>query len=199
MVVTPLLLLTDARQARVPLPQVVAAAGVTTVLREKHLPRADRARLAAVLRATGVEVVAAGSDPLGGDAVHLGAREGPRPRGVRRAGRSCHDEVEVARAVDGGEMDYLIVSPVFPTASKPGYGPQLGLEGLTRLAALAAPLPVYALGGIETPEQAADCLRAGAAGVAVMGALMRCPDPAALARDLMAALASAMADGFEKA
>jgi len=46
---------------------------------------------------------------------------------------------------------------------------------------------VYALGGIETPAQVAGCRAAGAAGVAVMGAVMRAGDPAALVRSLLAA------------
>ncbi|MDX1421679.1 MAG: thiamine phosphate synthase, partial [Kiloniellales bacterium] len=67
-------------------------------------------------------------------------------------------------------------SPIFATASKPGYGPALGLAGLAEAA--AAGLPVLALGGV-TAERAPACLRAGAAGVAVMGAVMAARDPAA--------------------
>jgi thiamine-phosphate pyrophosphorylase len=53
---------------------------------------------------------------------------------------------------------------VFPSASKPGYGPAVGLEML-RAAAAAVSIPVLALGGI-TEDRIADCVAAGAAGVA---------------------------------
>ena len=71
------------------------------VLREKDLPRAERAALAAALRAiladVGGTLVVAGPDPLGGDAVHLPAA-GPYPPPTRRlVGRSCHDEAELDR------------------------------------------------------------------------------------------------------
>mgnify|MGYP002084332812 CR=1 FL=1 len=72
------------------------------------------------------------------------------------------------------------MSPVFATDSKPGYGPALGAEGLAALVSDAL-LPVYALGGIRADTVAA-CLTAGAAGVAVMGAVMGAEDPAAALR-----------------
>ena len=68
-------------------------------------------------------------------------------------------------------------SPVFLTASKPGYGPALGLDGLARIIA-QVPGDIVALGGI-TPENAAACLAAGARGIAVMGEVMRAADPQA--------------------
>ncbi len=107
--------------------------------------------------------------------MHLSARDAfptPRPALV---GRSCHDADEVRAAGHEG-CDYVTVSPVFTTASKPGYGPALGLAGLAALAAIAAAveLPVYALGGVHPPD-VVDCLAAGACGVAVMGPVMRTP------------------------
>ncbi|GAA1796037.1 hypothetical protein GCM10009682_17220 [Luedemannella flava] len=104
------------------------------------------------------------------DGVHLAVSDAlpdPRPALV---GRSCHDAVEVARAAAEG-CDYVTVSPVYPTASKPGYGPALGPAAL---AALCGSVPVFGLGGV-LPEHVGDCLRAGAYGVAVMGPAMRDP------------------------
>jgi thiamine-phosphate diphosphorylase len=183
-----LLVLTDRRQAVRPLVDVVRAAvdgGARAVLlREKDLDRADRAALAGrlrpVLAAAGGRLVVAGPDPLGGTAVHLSPTD-PAPPGARLTGRSCHDETDLRRLSD---EDYVTVSPVFPTASKPGYGPPLGAAGLRRLAAATA-TPVYALGGITAPAQVARCRAAGAAGVAVMGAVMRADDPAKLVRSFL--------------
>ena len=63
----------------------------------------------------------------------------------------------------------MTLSPIFASASKPGYGPALGLERLAEVAAVS-PLPVIALGGIEDEGSVRACLDAGAAAVAVMGA-----------------------------
>ncbi len=190
----PLLVLTDRRQAVAPLPEVVAAAVAAgaraVVLREKDLPAAERAalydELAAVLAPVDGLLVAAGPagspavHPAVDPAVHLAAADpfpSPRPALV---GRSCHSAQEVARAAAEG-CDWVFVSPVYPTSSKPGYGPALGPAGLARLVP-GAP-PVYALGGIG-PQQVGDCLRAGASGIAVMGPVMR--DPTCVASYLAA-------------
>lgn len=188
-----IVLLTDRRQARRPLVEVVEAAvggGLRqVVLREKDLPRDERAALAEALRAVLADVdgqlIVAGPDPLGGSAVHLAAAGPYPPPGLALVGRSCHDEAELSRLTT---ERYAMVSPVFPTPSKPGYGPPLGLDGLARLVA-RSPVPVLALGGV-TPGNAAGCLAAGAAGVAVMGAVMRADDPAAVVRDLRGATLS---------
>jgi thiamine-phosphate pyrophosphorylase len=100
-------------------------------------------------------------------------------------GVSTHSLVEVrAAAADGA--DYATLSPVFPTESKPGYSPALGLDGFGRIAR-AVGLPVLALGGVNA-ENASRCLAAGAAGVAVMGGIMRAGDPARAIAELIAAL-----------
>jgi len=189
-----LLLLTDRHQARRPLPDVVAAAVAggarAVVLREKDLPAAERAELAtelwqAIAPAGGLLIAA--STPVGpATAVHLAARDALPPDALFEVvGRSCHDASEVDSATD---VDYVTVSPVFPTRSKPGYGPPLGLNGLAALCA-RTPVPVYALGGV-TRGNAASCLDAGAAGVAVMGEVMRAEDPATEVAGLLAVLAS---------
>jgi thiamine-phosphate pyrophosphorylase len=114
-----------------------------------------------------------GTTPTGPDpaAVHLSAGQPfPRPR-PSLVGRSCHHADEVGRARAEG-CDYVFVSPVYETASKPGYGPALGASGL---AALCRPeLKTFALGGV-LPERVNECRAAGAYGVAVMGPLLREP------------------------
>lgn len=190
-----LLVLTDRRQTARPLPEVVGAAvsggARLVVLRERDLPRDERVALADRLRAlldpVGGTLIVAGPDPLGGDAVHLAAAGPYPPPRLGLVGRSCHDATELARLTT---EDYVTVSPVFATASKPGYGPALGPTGLARLVPAAGGRPVFALAGVGTAEQVAACRAAGAAGVAVMGAVMRAADPAAVVRELTAALAS---------
>lgn len=184
-----LLVLTDRTQCAGRLVDAVAAAvdggARAVVLREKDLPEAERdelsAQLSAVLATVGGLLVRAGRGPA---AVHLAAAD-PFPA-VRPAlvGRSCHSAAELAQARAEG-CDWVMLSPVFATPSKPGYGPALGPAGLAAL--LGAGPPAYALGGVQ-PEDVADCLAAGAYGVAVMGPVMREP---ALVSAHLAALADA--------
>ncbi|MDP9799175.1 thiamine-phosphate diphosphorylase [Catenuloplanes nepalensis] len=181
--------MTDRVQARRGLTATVEAAvegGARCVLlREKDLPGTSRRALADELRAilapAGGRLIVAGPDPLGGDAVHLSASDPPPPAGLPLVGRSCHDEAELARLTT---EDYVTISPVFRTRSKPGYDRELGLSGLRALLTRTV-AAVFALGGIETAAAARSCIKAGAAGVAVMGAVMRAPDPAALVAELV--------------
>lgn len=201
----PLLLITDRAQACGDLATVVAAAcagGCRWVsLREKDLPETDQLALFAGLRAAlsafDVRLTLHGSAALaqaaGADGVHLPS--GADPAAARALlgpgaliGLSTHRPVEAA-AVDPALLDYVTASPVFLSASKPGYGPELGFDGLAAFAARAY-VPVIALGGIDAGT-AGLCRDAGAAGIAVMGAVMRATDPRALTRDLVAAFPAA--------
>lgn len=187
--VTPggLVVLTDRRSARGPLIEVVRAAvrggAAWVVLRERDLGYGDRAALATRLRSVvpADRLIIAGPDPFGGPAVHLSGSD-PLPAGVPLVGRSWHGTEDLSG------VDYVTLSPIYPTSSKPGYGPALGATGA---AELRPPVPWLALGGIGTPGQAAECAAAGAAGIAVLGALMRSPDPERTAAELSSAFRAA--------
>jgi len=200
----PLLVISDRSQARRPLIEVATAAfrgGCRWFsLREKDLPPAEQRALLAKLVALGRDfaatvtvhddIVAAIAAGAGG--VHLPGGSDPKAARARLPGKligvSAHSATEAAALIAAG-ADYVTVSPVFLTDSKPGYGPALGLEGLAEAAARAKG-PVIALAGI-TPDNAAACIKAGAAGIAVMGEVMRSSDPEATVRALVAAIAAA--------
>lgn len=156
------------------------------VHRRTGLIVASDVELALQVSAAGVHLAA--NDPWPGEALQGvgGGRAGSLgglPERKLLVGRSCHDETELLAARDEG-ADYVTLSPIFATASKPGYGPELGVEMLARLCRQVPDLPVIALGGIG-PNRVAPCLAAGAAGVAVMGEMMCAADPRALATTLL--------------
>jgi thiamine-phosphate pyrophosphorylase len=203
----PLLVITDRRQARRPLEDVAAqcfAGGCRWLsLREKDLPAAERRALLRCLVAlarpygarVGVHEDVEAALAAGAGALHL--PEGGSPRAVRMRlpagtliGLSVHDGAGLRRAAEE-RADYVTLSPVFVSASKPEYGPALGVENFSRLAK-AASVPVLALGGIAD-ERITGMIEAGAAGVAVMGAAMAADDPAHAVAGLVARLGAALA------
>lgn len=199
----PLLVITDRKQARAPLEEIaeaVFAAGCRwLLLREKDLAADVRIALLRRLVALGTRfdasvTVSADIDAArragaagvhlsaGGDIAKARAALGP----AALIGRSAHGREEMAAAAGAS---YATLSPIFPSLSKPGYGPALGLETLAEWSGTAT-LPVVALGGVDVATAAA-CRRAGAAGVALMGAVMRAQDPAATVRAALGAMAAA--------
>ena len=196
-----LLVISDRQQARRPLEEIaeaVFAGGCRWFsLREKDLPPQQRSALLGALVVLGhrfgavvtahedIEAVAA----VGADGVHLPSGGNPEAARARLPGAligaSAHSADEAAVLLRSG-ADYVTASPVFLTASKPGYGPALGLEGLARIVA-RAPGPVVALGGI-TADNAALCLSAGVRGIAVMGEIMRSADPQATVEGILRAV-----------
>ncbi|KZD12085.1 thiamine phosphate synthase [Oceanibaculum pacificum] len=200
----PLLLITDRALNDRPVVETVEAAlegGCRWVmLREKDLPPESLLNMAWELAALAkrhhaalsinsdleaAKAVGAGLHlPAGGDIATARVALGD----AALIGASAHS-LEEAEAAQQAGADYVTLSPIFATASKPGYGPALGLEGL-RHAVARLHLPVVALAGIDATNAAA-CRAAGAAAVAVMGGLMRAGDPQGETAALLHALREA--------
>jgi thiamine-phosphate pyrophosphorylase len=106
---------------------------------------------------------------LGADGVHLGSEDDGLER-ARDAGLLVGlsaQTLDEALAADNEHPDYLGVGPVCATPIKPGV-PALGIEGLHEVCESVA-APVIAIGGVDATN-AALCIEAGAAGVAVVRA-----------------------------
>ena len=106
---------------------------------------------------------------LGADGVHLGRTdeggEHAREQGLL-LGLSASTLEEAAATAE--HADYIGAGPVWATPSKLDADPPIGLDGLREICA-AVSTPVVAIGGIDATN-AADCMRAGAAGIAVIRA-----------------------------
>lgn len=200
-----LYLITDRHQtAGRDLPAVVEealAGGVRAVqLREKDLPPRELLELALTMRELtdrygGKLIINDRADialAAGADGVHLGEASIPAAA-VRRIlgpnrliGVSCHGR-EGALAAEKSGADFITFGPVYPTPSKALYGPPVGVEQLAETAALLD-IPVFALGGIRR-ENTPEALAAGAAGVALISAVVAAGNPAEEARAFLSLLA----------
>jgi thiamine-phosphate pyrophosphorylase len=109
----------------------------------------------------------------------------------RLIGVSCHDRAELEEAIETG-ADFVTLSPVFSTSSKPNVEP-LGIPTV-REVTTAVPVPVYVLGGV-TPARISHCIGAGAHGVAVLSGIMEAKDPYAATDDYLGAIEEAV--GFD--
>jgi thiamine-phosphate pyrophosphorylase len=147
------------------------AAGATVVQLRVKAPTAEivargrgfRELLATFIVNDDVEAAIA----LGADGVHLG--RGDQGADTARVaglllGRSAATLAEALAA----DADYLGVGPVWATPSKHDADPATGLDGLRKICSAVA-VPVVAIGGVDA-SNAGDCIRAGAAGVAVIRA-----------------------------
>lgn len=125
---------------------------------------------------------------IGADGVHLGF-DAMAPAEARRAlgdsaliGLSAHDPAELDAP---GPVSYAQLAPIRAPLSKAATRPALGLEALT--AAARRGIPVLAQGGVEAHEARA-MIEAGAAGVAVTGAILLADSPRRAAAALREAL-----------
>ncbi len=152
-----------------------AAGGATVVqLRLKGAPTADVVALGRALAGIDAQLVV--NDDVDaalelGVGVHLGqgdpgierAREAGIPLGISVTTRREGAVAEFAGAT------YLGAGPVWETPSKPDAAPPIGVDGL-RDVCLSVSIPVVAIGGIDS-SNAAECIHAGAVGVAVIRAV----------------------------
>jgi thiamine-phosphate pyrophosphorylase len=139
----------------------------------------DRVDIALVTGADGAH--------LGDDDLPLRAARAISPPGFL-LGRSV-DTPDEARVAMAEGADYVGVGPVFATRSKTGLGEPIGLKGVAAVAG-ACSLPVVGIGGIRS-DNAAAVAEAGAAGVAVIQAVIGHPDPYHAVREILLRVTSA--------
>jgi thiamine-phosphate pyrophosphorylase len=130
------------------------------------------------------------------DGAHVGQNDMPAALARRLLGHdrilgvSAANAAEADAAVAAG-ADYLGVGPIYPTRGKADAGAPVG-AGLLRELAVRGSTPLVAIGGI-TAANAAEVVRAGACGVAVITAVVNAEDVAAAARALVDAARGALA------
>jgi thiamine-phosphate pyrophosphorylase len=190
-----------AREAKADLESLArrAAEGGATMLqvRAKGESAGDVAALTRrVIAAAGLPVIV--NDRLdvaiatGAAGCHLGQDDFPIAKALRMAplgfwlGGSAGTPEEARRAAAAG-AHYLGIGPVAATGSKADAGAAIGIEGFRTVHAAAPGIPAVAIGGV-TALLVPGLLAAGAAGVAVIRAVVDAADPAAATRTLRAAL-----------
>lgn len=125
------------------------------------------------------------------DGVHVGQDDMPAPLARKLMGPGkivgvSVDNLEQALQAERDGADYVGAGPIFATATKPDAAPPIGLEGLAEICR-GVSIPVIAIGGINA-ENAGAVIAAGAAGVAVVSAVVAAPDVEAAARRLREAI-----------
>ncbi|MFS8495561.1 MAG: thiamine phosphate synthase [Actinomycetes bacterium] len=192
-----------------PLEEVVLAAvegGAGVVqLREKEL--ATRAfvesarRLKALLEPRGIPLIVNDRVDValaaGADGVHLGQEDMAYPDARALLGPDAIiglsvETPEDVREAEGFDVDYLGVSPIFPTPTKSDTKGAWGLDGLAEVRRMSRHRLV-AIGGLNATN-AADAIRAGADAVAVVSAICAAADPRRAAEELAAVVDAALAD-----
>ena len=165
------------------------------VLREKDLPVKKYSELARkvrdICRSAGASLIVHGhpevARELGIPALHmpldaLEEMSSDERKEFEVLGASCHSVEDVLLAKALG-CDYVTAGHVYATDCKPGLPPR-GADFLTEVCGPAAPMPVFALGGL-TPARAPEVRRAGVAGFAMMSSAMDAENPSELFREYL--------------
>ena len=127
----------------------------------------------------------------GADGVHLGQSDGDPvqaraalgPSGVVGLSVSTTSEIDAARRLPVGTLDYLGVGPVWATGTKANAAQPLLPHGIARLVHAAEPLACVAIGGVTRPR-VAQLRGLGLAGICVVSAICAADDPRAAAEEL---------------
>lgn len=145
------------------------------ILKPKNVPLIinDRADIALAIKADGLHIGQ-------GDLHYNDARAILGPDYLIGLSVENETQMEEARSFD---VDYLALSPVFPTPTKTDTAPPWGLEGIKRARTLTT-LPLVTIGGINL-KTASDVLRAGADGLAIVSAICSAPSPAEASREFV--------------
>jgi thiamine-phosphate pyrophosphorylase len=182
-----------------------SAGGVEIIqLREKHLPDEELASVAKAARILCEQLgtllivndrpwVAREAEA---DGVHVGQDDIPVAE-LRELvgpdmliGQSTHSPEQID-AVDASVVDYIGVGPIHETPTKPGR-PAVGVE-LIRYAAAHAPVPFFAIGGLDA-DNLGEALDAGATRVCVLRAIVAAEDPQSAAQALRHQLDASLVD-----
>ncbi|MDR0601029.1 MAG: thiamine phosphate synthase [Treponema sp.] len=110
----------------------------------------------------------------GASGLHIGASDLPLKEARRLAGSmfigvSASTAEEAVEAERGG-ADYIGAGAVYPTGSKADAGEAIGIAGLADICA-AVNIPVVGIGGVNALN-AAEVMKAGASGIAVISAIL---------------------------
>lgn len=121
------------------------------------------------------------------DGLHLGQNDMPLETARTIAGPSMligisAESVRDAVEAESGGADYLGVSPIYATPTKIDTAPPLGLEGLQEIRKRVK-IPLVAIGGLNI-SNAAEAIRNGADGIAVVSAIVSADDPGTAAMEL---------------
>jgi len=180
--------------------RAAAQAGVDWIqIREKDLPARELLAMArqavSIVRSSAGKALVIVNDRLdvalaaGAAGVHLGGESAPAREVVRwcragnapagfRIGVSCHNVQETLEA-ESADADYALFGPIYDTPSKRSHGAPQGIARLKEVCG-AARVPVIAIGGVSE-ENAPECIRAGAAGIAAIRMFQEAKSTQALA------------------
>ena len=151
--------------------QAAVAAGATVVQLRLKAPTSEVVARGAGFAELGVTFIVNddvnAAIALGADGVHLGQSDAGAAQ-ARASGLLLGRSVGTVEEALAADADYLGAGPVWETPSKADAEPAIGLDGLREICA-AVDIPVVAIGGIDAAN-AADCIVAGAAGVATIRA-----------------------------
>ncbi len=200
-----LYLVTDRELSRLPFFDMIEKAlegGVTVIqIREKKLSTKEfieeALKIKEIAKRKGVPIIINDRVDIAlavdADGIHLGNDDMPvemarKIMGKKIIGASAHS-VEEAMDKERKGANYIAVSPVFSTPTKPDAGTPLGLEGIRKIKE-AVKIPVIAIGGINK-NNVVEVIKSGADGVAVVSAIVCSEDPKKTAKEMRDLIKSA--------